>query len=260
MLSFSVLARRQETEESEEQEVQEEVTSAVVTTPTPEFDSDDDDEEEDGTNFEDEALIPTQEHRTKVETSVAHSTTAVAVTESRNKEHHSHHRKGTHNSHRHTQTIAPPEETEKLIDDSNQTETFLDSLLAQYFPEVIKIPHRHNLTSEPETENLPDERNKNPGKQQHVESREQIQTATRKPRRQKKKKTTTQRIPTTKRLTTAATTETMPQEEQRNAERGTEPTRQAEITRSILAGRVDISVQHLGTEVTRNSGTGVVRK
>ena len=136
--------------------------------------------------------------------------------------------------------------------DSNQNETLIDSLLAQYFPEEIEIPHIHNMTTEAETENLPDQRNKNPGKQQHAAHRDQIKTVTRKPRRQKKKKTTTQRIPTTKRPTAATTTETIPQEEQHNEERGTDPTRQAEITRSILGGRVDISVQHLGTEVIRD--------
>ena len=234
----------------------------MVITPTPEIGSDDDDDDDD-TNFEAEALIPTQEHRARVETSVTHSTTTAAVTENRNREHLSRHKNRPHNPRRHTPMTAPLEQTEKPIDDSNQNETLIDSLLAQYFPEEIEIPHIHNMTTEAETENLPDQRNKNLGKQQHAEHREQIQTATRKPRRHKKKKTTTQRIPTTKRPTVATTTEPIPQEEQRNEERGTDPTRQAEITRSILGGRVDISVQHLGTEVIRDGvdvDTVVVRK
>ena len=214
---FLVLARQQETEESEEHEVQEEVTAAVVITPTPESSSDDDDD--DDTNFEAEALIPTQEHRAKVETYMTHSTTTVTVTELMNRGHHAHHRKRPHIPHQQTQTIAPPEETETPIDESNQNETILDSLLAQYFPEEINISHLHNLTSKQETVNLPDERNKNPRKQQYAEPREQIQTATRKPKRQKKRKTTTQRIPTTKVPTSATTTETQPREELRGKNR-----------------------------------------
>ena len=240
------------------------MTPAVVITPTSEIGSDDEDDDDNDTNFEAEALIPTQEHRAKAETSVTHSTTtAAAVTENRNREHHSRHNNRPHNPHRHTPTTGPLEQTEKPIDNSNQNETLFDSLLAQYFPEEIKIPHLHNITSESETENLPDERNKNPGKQQHAKPGEQIQTVTRKPRVQKKKKTTTQRIPTTKRPTAATTTEAIPVEEQHNEERGTDPTRQAEITRSILGGRVDISVQHVGTEVIRDGvdeDTVVVRK
>ena len=234
----------------------------MVITPTPEIGSDDDDDD-DNTNFEAEALIPTQEHRARVETSVTHSTTIAAVTENRNREHHSHHWNRPHHPHRHTPTTAPPEQTEEPMVDSNQNETLIDSLLAQYFPEEIEIPHIHNMTTEAETENLPDQRNKNPGKQQHAAHRDQIKIVTRKPRRQKKKKTTTQRIPTTKRPTAATTTEPIPQEEQRNEELGTDPTRQAEITRSILGGRVDISIQHLGTEVIRDGvddDTVVVRK
>ena len=238
------------------------MTPAVVITPTPEIGSDDDDDD-DNTNFEAEALIPTQEHRARVETSVTHSITIAAVTENRNREHHSHHRNRPHNPRRHTPTTAPPEQTEEPMVDSNQNETLIDSLLAQYFPEEIEIPHIHNMTTEAETENLPDQRNKNPGKQQHAAHTDQIKIVTRKPRRQKKKKTTTQRIPTTKRPTAATTTEPIPQEEQRNEELGTDPTRQAEITRSILGGRVDISIQHLGTEVIRDGvddDTVVVRK
>ena len=238
------------------------MTPAVVITPTTEFDSDDGDDDDDA-NFEAEALIPTQEHRAKVETSVTHSTTTAAVTENSNRGHHSYQKNRPHNPHRHTPTTAPPEQTEEPMVDSNQNETLIDSLLAQYFPEEIEIPHIHNMTTEAETENLPDQRNKNPGKQQHAAHRDQIKTVTRKPRRQKKKKTTTQRIPTTKRPTAATTTEPIPQEEQRKEEQSTDPTRQAEITRSILGGRVDISVQHLGTEVIRDGvdeDTVVVRK
>ena len=237
-------------------------------TPTPEFEDDDVE-----TDFESEALIPTQEHHPRINVSVTESSVTLTVSRENNQEDtkNHHHRKNYsghsknhthHHNHHNTQVspVAPVEEGERPETNS----TILDSLLARFFPEDIEIPHLFDIPRVPETDDeLVDDVDDD---QEHVDQLPSTTTPTKKPEGHKKNKnktrTTIQTALPTQEPTTIRTVRIIREEEDvvSKTEEHTNPTRQMGVTKSILGGRVDITVQHLGTEIVREGTeqTGVV--